>query len=420
MQRGFYERGEYERAEAIFRLLIDCFGDCADGCNYLGLIAYQRRRLDRAAAHFEKTVDLGRRLFPAGLAKKNHWLDLHTRPFMRGLRNLTMTRNEQGRYEEALRLCRRLAEECGDELTAAALRASILLNTGQWKAAAESAHLAGGDADSSEGFEEALARFELGEVEEALALFLRAALCHPRAARVLLGQRSAQPRSFDEARDNNAGVNLCRALYGYRSQPRRSWKFFGDLIKDPRVARLLDESMSAARAWHGDRNADRAIFERLQLIPSPAFARSEAHKLRDLMPTAHRDALHSGLLARVHRPGDARPSTREHQSRSPPLAVLRPLPYPATVCGMSKPLTLEIPGEVVEALRLPDREKVQRLRLELAVSLYSQGILGLGKTAQLAGLSRSDMNRVLAERQVSMHYGPEELAEDLQYGRGDQ
>jgi predicted HTH domain antitoxin len=87
---------------------------------------------------------------------------------------------------------------------------------------------------------------------------------------------------------------------------------------------------------------------------------------------------------------------------------------------MSKPLTLEIPGEVVEALRLPDREKVQRLRLELAVSLYSQGILGLGKTAQLAGLSRSDMNRVLAERQVSMHYGPEELAEDLQYGRGDQ
>lgn len=85
---------------------------------------------------------------------------------------------------------------------------------------------------------------------------------------------------------------------------------------------------------------------------------------------------------------------------------------------MSKPLTLEIPGDVAEALRLPDREKVQRLRLELAVSLYSQGILGLGKTAQLAGTSRSDMNRLLSERQVPMHYGPEELAEDLRHGRG--
>jgi predicted HTH domain antitoxin len=96
-----------------------------------------------------------------------------------------------------------------------------------------------------------------------------------------------------------------------------------------------------------------------------------------------------------------------------------PLP-PATVTRMSKSLTLEIPGDVADALRLPDVEKVQRLRLELSVSLYSQGILGLGKTAQLAGLSRTEMNRVLAERKVPMHYGPEELAEDLQYGCGSQ
>ncbi len=87
---------------------------------------------------------------------------------------------------------------------------------------------------------------------------------------------------------------------------------------------------------------------------------------------------------------------------------------------MSKSLTLEIPGDVADALRLPELEKVQRLRLELSVSLYSQGILGLGKAAQLAGFSRSEMSRVLAERKVPMHYGPEELSEDLQYGRGSQ
>lgn len=46
---------------------------------------------------------------------------------------------------------------------------------------------------------------------------------------------------------------------------------------------------------------------------------------------------------------------------------------------MSKALILEIPGDVADALRLPDLEKAQRLRLELSVSLYSQGILGLGK-----------------------------------------
>ena len=92
----------------------------------------------------------------------------------------------------------------------------------------------------------------------------------------------------------------------------------------------------------------------------------------------------------------------------------------ATVTYMSKSLTLEIPGDVADALRLPDLEKVQRLRLELSVSLYSQGILGLGKAAQLAGLSRWEMNRLLDARKVPMHYGPEELAEDLQHGRGGQ
>jgi predicted HTH domain antitoxin len=89
---------------------------------------------------------------------------------------------------------------------------------------------------------------------------------------------------------------------------------------------------------------------------------------------------------------------------------------PATVNRMSKSLTLEIPGDVADALRLPDLEKVQRLRLELSVSLYSQGILGLGKAGRLAGLSRWEMNRLLAERKVPMHYGPEELSEDLQHG----
>ena len=85
-----------------------------------------------------------------------------------------------------------------------------------------------------------------------------------------------------------------------------------------------------------------------------------------------------------------------------------------------KPLVLEIPGEVVEAMRLPDDEKSPRARLELAIGFYSQGILGLGLAAQLAGLSRWEMNDVLARRQIPMHYGAEELAEDVTHGGGRQ
>jgi len=84
---------------------------------------------------------------------------------------------------------------------------------------------------------------------------------------------------------------------------------------------------------------------------------------------------------------------------------------------MHTSLTLEIPPDVVDALRLPEPERIQRLRLELAVSLYAQDILGLGKAARLAELSRWEMNQILAKRRVPTHYGPEELAEDLYHGR---
>ena len=83
-------------------------------------------------------------------------------------------------------------------------------------------------------------------------------------------------------------------------------------------------------------------------------------------------------------------------------------------------VTLEIPDEVFEAMRLPRPEIEARLRLELAVSLYAQQILGLGKAAELAGLPRWELNHVLARRGVPMHYSDRELAEDLAYGRSGQ
>ena len=83
-------------------------------------------------------------------------------------------------------------------------------------------------------------------------------------------------------------------------------------------------------------------------------------------------------------------------------------------------MRLEIPDEVSQAMGLPPAEVEPRLRLELAVSLYAQRILGLGKAAELAGLSRWQLNAVLAERNVLMHYTETELAEDLAYGRGNQ
>jgi len=83
-------------------------------------------------------------------------------------------------------------------------------------------------------------------------------------------------------------------------------------------------------------------------------------------------------------------------------------------------ITLDIPNNIHEALHVTPAEAEARLKLELAVSLYAQNALGLGKAAELAGMSRLDLNDILAERGIPMHYGEKELAEDIAYARGHQ
>jgi hypothetical protein len=288
---GLYERKEYEKAKPTLRLLIDCFDHYADGYNYLGLIAYDERKLEEAIGYFEKTIEVGRRLFPKRIAKKRYWSDLATRPYMRGLGNLARALNEIGRYKDALALCDRLAYECGDEFTAAAHKADICLNTGQWQSALESSRAGGGDANPSAGFTEGFAQFALGSAEDALPAFLHAALRYPLAARILAGAPSSVPKSQTEAEDHNLGVTLRRNLHAYLKKQRpAASEFFLALVRDPRVSHLLDESLATARRWQTQRHpTDRADFDQLQLLHSRTFARSEAHKLRDLVVANQRE-----------------------------------------------------------------------------------------------------------------------------------
>jgi predicted HTH domain antitoxin len=82
-------------------------------------------------------------------------------------------------------------------------------------------------------------------------------------------------------------------------------------------------------------------------------------------------------------------------------------------------ITLQIPDAVARSLRLPEGETEERLRCELALALYAQSILSFGKAAELAAVSRYQFADLLTHRGIPRHYGQEELAEDLAYGRGE-
>jgi predicted HTH domain antitoxin len=82
-------------------------------------------------------------------------------------------------------------------------------------------------------------------------------------------------------------------------------------------------------------------------------------------------------------------------------------------------ITLLVPDSVARSLRLPEGEAEERLRSELALSLYAQGILSFGKATELSAASRWRFADLVARRGIPRHYGPEELAEDVSYGRGE-
>ena len=82
-------------------------------------------------------------------------------------------------------------------------------------------------------------------------------------------------------------------------------------------------------------------------------------------------------------------------------------------------ITLQVPDSVARSLRLPQGEAEERLRCELAAALYAQEILSFGKAAELAGTSRYQFAELVTRRGIPRHYGQEELAEDLAYGRGE-
>ena len=76
---------------------------------------------------------------------------------------------------------------------------------------------------------------------------------------------------------------------------------------------------------------------------------------------------------------------------------------------------LEIPGDVVEAVKLPPGELEKELGKELALALYARRVLSLGKARALARMTRWDFEELLGQRGITRHYTQTDLDEDIRY-----
>lgn len=80
-------------------------------------------------------------------------------------------------------------------------------------------------------------------------------------------------------------------------------------------------------------------------------------------------------------------------------------------------ITLEIPDDIVQAIRLPPADQEHQLLVELAVTLYARRLLSFGKARELAQMSKYEFGILLGQRDIPRHYEAEDLDDDLCYAR---
>ena len=76
---------------------------------------------------------------------------------------------------------------------------------------------------------------------------------------------------------------------------------------------------------------------------------------------------------------------------------------------MSTVSVLEVPQDILDSARLT----ISDLKVEMAVYLYAQGRLSIGKARELAGMPLWEFRQLLASRRIPPHYDVVDLDEDV-------
>ena len=80
-------------------------------------------------------------------------------------------------------------------------------------------------------------------------------------------------------------------------------------------------------------------------------------------------------------------------------------------------VVLHIPEELERVLAGSPEAVQSRVRLDMAVYYYREGVISLGKAAEMSGVSRLDFERILGERGTIRNYTAGDLERDMEWAR---
>lgn len=83
-------------------------------------------------------------------------------------------------------------------------------------------------------------------------------------------------------------------------------------------------------------------------------------------------------------------------------------------------IIIEVPQDIVSRMKLPKQQIREHLLVDLATSLYQQGILAFGPARKLCKMTKWEFIKELGVRKIERHYDEKNLEEDLHFAYNSQ
>ncbi|MBM4461779.1 MAG: tetratricopeptide repeat protein [Chloroflexi bacterium] len=194
-----YGEGDFDGAERVFEAVVAQMPDHLDAIHHLALVISERNSVDRSRDLWDQAVRIGRKAFPQDFQlgrDRLEWGWLENRPYLRCLHALALSRYEEGRTEEALRLYQELlCLNPNDNQGVRALAEHALFKLGRLEEALEITEQYRDDVMPETLYGRALALFKLGRRREATAALKEAVEYLPLVRKELLKTRHRLPRT---------------------------------------------------------------------------------------------------------------------------------------------------------------------------------------------------------------------------------
>jgi predicted HTH domain antitoxin len=76
-------------------------------------------------------------------------------------------------------------------------------------------------------------------------------------------------------------------------------------------------------------------------------------------------------------------------------------------------VSIDFPRDLINIFKIREKEFPHKVRATLSVELYREGLVSIGKAAEIAKVSIWEMQEILAEKKVPLNYYSEDLETDI-------